>query len=189
MRRLPHLLPATLSTCLVGLALLTSPSARADVSSWLEVGGGLGFLGHPGFHRGTDSVLRLGTGMGSNPLSPIIVGGMLRTDTWFDHGTDLSLALRVTERGFVAGDWGAALDIGGLSRFWGDTVHGGVGTLTLGAPFGLQLSTSYLMARSKERALSVLFGIDLARLTIYRRSGDNWWRNPLPLDRPARPRP
>jgi len=189
--RLPRLLlRAALPTCLVGLVLFPSSPARADVSSWLEVAGGLGFLGHPSFDQGTDSVLRLGTGMGSQPLAPVIVGGMLRTDTWFSHGTDLSLSLRVTERGFVSGDWGAAVDLGGLSRFWGDdTVHGALGTLTLGAPFGLQLSTSYLMAQSKERALTVSFGIDLARLTIYRRSGDNWWRNPLPLDRPARPRP
>jgi hypothetical protein len=168
----------------VGIATM-SVEARADVSSWLEVGGGVGWLGRPHFNQGTSSLFRLETGMGTSPLHPLVVGGVLRTDSWIGHGTDLALLLRVADQGYASGDWGIGVDIGGTSRFWGRNSHGFAGDLLLGAPWGIQLQLGGSLASHSTRSVTAILGVDLARLTIYRQSGGNWWKNPLPLDRPV----
>ena len=129
-------------------------------------------------------VLQLETGMGTPPSRDIIVGGLLRTQTNFGDGTDLSLSLRLATHGFVNGDWGAALDLGGYQRWWGPESTGFIGGLSLGAPWGITLSATALRGTESALGFAAVLGIDLARLTVYRRSGSNWWKNPFPAYRP-----
>lgn len=174
----------TLLLAFVGIATV-SGEAEADVSSWLEVGAGVGWLGRPHFDDGSTTQFRLETGMGTSPLRPLVVGGVFRTNSWLSHGTDLSLLVRIADRGYASGDWGIGVDLGGTSRFWGRDSHGFTGDLLLGAPWGLQLQLGGDVLSHHTRGITAIIGLDLARLTIYRRSGRNWWKNPLPLDRPV----
>ena len=42
------------------------------------------------------------------------------------------------------------------------------------------------LALAQIAAFGATLGVDLARLTVYRRSGQNWWKNPFPAYRPER---
>ena len=106
-----------------------------------------------------------------------------RTSVSRFRGTDLGLSLRTATKGFVLGDWGAALDLGGYDRLWEGGSLGGQGSLVLGAPWGITLSLSGGMGTNDERHASAVIGIDFARLTVYRRSGENWFMNPYPANR------
>jgi hypothetical protein len=169
------------------LVSLLEHTARADVSSWLFVGGGVTQVGK---FSTTDSAreptLRLATGMGTDPAQPFIVGGLIRLDTLFGRGSDLTAALRLADYGFVNGNWGIAVDVGGLARFWGPTdIYGGTATVIAGAPWGLELELGGLLGSHGTQGFSAILGIDLARLTVYRQSGRSWWKNTFPAVRPA----
>ena len=159
--------------------------AGADVSSWLFVGGGPSWL-----RQGSDAELELApslqiqTGMGTPPSRTIVLGGLGTMQTHFGHGTDLGLALRIATHGFVNGDWGAALDLGGYQRWWGEGSTGGTAALVLGAPWGITLGLNGSMGTNDHLGYSGVLGIDLARLTVYRRSGQSWLKNPFPAYRP-----
>jgi hypothetical protein len=173
-----------LAILLAGLLLSITVPARADVSSWLFFGAGPSWL-----RRGDESFesqpsLQMETGLGGPPDSPVVLGGLARVHTHFGSGTDLALLLRGASSGFVAGDWGAGLDLGAYQRFWGAGSTGGVGSLVLGAPWGITASISAGWGTGEALSLSAVLGIDLARLTIYRSSGTNWWSNPFPSPRP-----
>ncbi len=131
----------------------------------------------------TQPLLSLQTGMGTPPNSPIIVGGMFKLNTYFGRGTDLGLSLRTATQGFVLGDWGAAIDLGGYQRFWEVGSTGGQGSLVLGAPWGITLDVTGGIGTNDARHVSAVIGIDFARLTIYRTSGQNWFMNPYPAHR------
>lgn len=160
-------------------------NSKADVSSWMFVGGGVTQVGQFAEDNFKKPTLRLATGMGTDPSNPFVVGGLFRLDTLFGKGSDLSAALRLADYGFVNGNWGVAVDLGGLARFWGlNRVYGGTATLIGGGPWGLELELGAMLGTHDTQGFSAIFGIDLARLTVYRQSGTSWWKNTFPAVRP-----
>ncbi len=154
--------------------------ARADVSSWLFLGGGAGLLRQSG-----DSTLpmslQLDAGMGTPPSGRLILGGLGRVQGYWGHGADVSLLVRAATHGFVNGDWGGAIDLGGYGRFWGVGSQGITGSLVLGAPWGITFDIGGSLGSNDQQSVSAVLGIDLARLTVYRQSGLGWWPNPFPV--------
>jgi hypothetical protein len=165
-------------------ALSAAPDARADVSSWLYAGTGATHLESDAEQGRLRMTLDLSTGMGSPPSGSLIVGGLLRSQTHFSDGTDLALLLRLATHGFANGEWGVALDGGGFQRFWGTGSEGWTGALVLGGPWGLTLDGVASFGSGGATSLGATLGLDLARLTVYRRSGSSWWKNEFPAHRP-----
>lgn len=166
----------------VGLSLPSA--ARADVSSWLFVGSGPSWVHDRQSGTTLQPALQLDTGMGTDPSHAVIVGGVLRWQTHFGRGTDLGLVLRTATGGFVNGDWGGAIDLGGYERWWGVGSSGGTAALVLGAPWGVTLTLGGALGSNEGRGMTAVLGVDLARLTIYRRSGSAYWQNSFPAYRP-----
>jgi hypothetical protein len=163
-------------------ALAYAPGAQADVSSWLFVGGGAAAVSTRGEEQVTPD-FGLDVGMGSPPSGALIVGGVWRFQPHFGHGTDFGLSLRTATRGFVNGDWGLALDLGGYLRT-AHTSEGALGSLVFGGPWGLVLAATASYGTHDARTVSGLLGVDLARLTVYRQTGSRWWKNPFPVNPP-----
>ncbi|MGC4066492.1 MAG: hypothetical protein QM784_18030 [Polyangiaceae bacterium] len=161
----------------------SSREAKADVSSWLSLGSGVNKMGGLGWHRDTIPSLRLGTGMGTDPSHAFVLGGFFRLDTLFDRGTDLSMSLRFADYGFVNGQWGFAIDAGPMARFWGETAYGATVAATLGLPWGFELGLQSAIGEDRIRTYGGFFALDLARLTVYRRSGSSYWKNRFPAYR------
>jgi hypothetical protein len=155
--------------------------ARADVSSWVYAGFG------PASFEGDKLryTLQLETGLGTPP-STIVAGGLFRVQPYFGLGTDLALLGRVATSGFQQGGFGLALDAGGYQRFWGEGSSGGLGSLVLGAPWGITLSASAGTGTNDARFASLTLGLDFARLTVYRTSGTSWFPNPHATDERGR---
>jgi len=170
------------AVALFGLGI--SRPARADVSSWLYVAPGASFTQQGGEGTQSQPTLQLDTGLGTPPAGTVIFGGLFHVQTHFGRGTDLGLMLRTATHGFVNGGFGAALDLGGYERWWELGSAGGMGQLVLGAPWGITLAAGAGAGTNDGRHYSVTLGIDLARLTVYRRTGDSWWKNPFPAYRP-----
>jgi hypothetical protein len=167
------------------LALLVSARrAHADVSSWVFVGGGVSQLAQSALPSSTVASMRVHFGMGTDPSHPLIFGGLFSFEPHFGYGSDLSLSLRTTTRGYVNGGFGLALDLGPYERFWGQGSVGGAGTLWLGAPWGVSLGLGGSVGTNDARGFSAILGIDFARLTIYRNSGTSAFLNPFPAYRP-----
>jgi hypothetical protein len=101
--------------CVLSMAgfapLFVSKNAHADVSSWMLVAGGAGNVPTVAERR-TLGTLQLDSGFGSSPQGDWVVGGLVRSLTFFDAGTDLGLLLRTSTGGFSRGQWGLALDVG-----------------------------------------------------------------------------
>lgn len=180
----------SLLTLFVAAATVAAASpAAADVSSWLAVGGGYG-LEHNAVASRTDRATALGfsLGVGSSPRNPVVVGGMLRTMTFFTLGTDLSLAARVASGGFARGQWGLAVDVGAAGRWWKQGDYGSYplqGIVTLGAPWGLQLALGAhfwsIGGDPVARGGFAMFEVDLLRLTVMRHGAtDRLWYNASP---------
>lgn len=121
--------------------------------------------------------------MGTDPSHPWVVGGVFRVDTLLGKGTDLSLMLRLASHGYVNGDWGLAIDAGPLARYWGADAYGGAAVLTVGAPWGFEAGLSASYGEEHAQSVGCFVGIDLARLTVFRRSGTSWWKNYFPAYR------
>jgi hypothetical protein len=166
--------------------MFLAPSSRADVSSWLFTGVGASILERPSVAREVVPSLQIDTGLGSSPASPIAVGGLLRMQTRFGEGTDFGLLLRTASGGYVRGDWGAAIDLGGYLRKWGDGSPGFAGSLSLGAPWGITLNADITQGPNEVRTYAAVLGLDFARFTVYRSTGGNWWPNPYPAPPPSR---
>lgn len=184
---MPASVPSRLLRCAPAAALFVALSAcasraSADVSSWIFAGYGPAAV-DDGSGFKTTSLLALETGLGTPPTGPLVFGGMFKLGTYFGRGTDLGLSLRTASRGFVLGDWGAALDLGGYDRLWEVGSLGAQGSLVLGAPWGITLSVTGGMGTNDARHGSAVIGIDFARLTVYRSSGESWFMNPYPAGR------
>jgi hypothetical protein len=123
--------------------------------------------------------MQIEAGVGSPPSGAVIVGGMFKTITYFGHGTDLALALRGATGGFVRGGFGLAIDAGAFHRGWDLGSNGFIGALVLGAPFGLQLTGVFERGTNDVQAFGAILGIDLLRLTVYRRTSGSYWPNPI----------
>jgi hypothetical protein len=168
-------LALALATLLVTLA--QTPAARAQATSWLYVGGGTAVL-----DRGdteSHAALQLDTGLGSSAVHPLVVGGMFRVQGYFGAGADLGLAARLVTRGFAIGGFGLGIDAGVYQRWWGPGSTGFTGNLVLGAPWGLTLLTGASVGSGDERIYFATLGIDLARLTVHRNVGLDWFTNPM----------
>lgn len=161
---------------------------NADVSSWFAVGGG-GALerNRPAATRTLVPSMTYSMGVGSTPLAPVVVGGLVRGSTLFSLGTDLSLAVRAATGGFARGNWGVALDAGVLWRPW-DSNFGEwplQGVLTLGSPWGLQIAGGTELWSvdhgTQAQGFFAALEIDLLRLTVMRQGdSERWWPNPNP---------
>lgn len=172
---------------LLATGLSFSSRAEADVSSWLYLGGGASQVKNEGLERSILPSLQLETGMGSSPANSFVFGGLLRTHTYFGEGTDLALLFRGASHGFVNGGFGLAVDVGPYQRWWGEGSTGALGSVSLGMPWGVNVSASAGFGTSDAQTWGLTVGIDFARLTVYRRSGEQWWKNPFPAYRPDEP--
>ena len=182
---------------LCGLAPLactlhTSP-ASADTSSWLSYGGGYGLKRSEAtgtYDRAT--AMSFSVGVGTDPNSSVVIGGLLRGTTYFTLGTDLGVALRGATGGFARGQWGFAVDIGPMWRTWGSGNYGRFplsGLFIVGAPWGLQLGVGgefwNIGGEPYARGVVAVLEIDLLRLTVMRRGAtDHYWENPSPAGGP-----
>jgi hypothetical protein len=165
-------------------------TAHADVSSWFTGGGGYGVAKSESrgeYDRAT--ALSFSIGVGTTPTSSVVVGGLVRTTTYFTLGTDLDLSARVATGGFARGQWGLAFDIGPGWRSWARrSDYGGFplhAMIVGGAPWGLQLGVGAnllsLDGGTSSQGAIALLEIDLLRLTVMRQGAtDRWWENPSP---------
>jgi hypothetical protein len=177
--------PKTLlaSGAVVLAALAFAPEARADASAWMFLGGGTTAWKQARLKLLPEAALAFDIGIGTTPNAPLIVGGLFRLQPIFNDtggGADLSLMLRVATHGFQAGNFGIAVDVGMYERPWWTTSTGLTGEVTLGAPFGLQISAGGQYGTDNAQGITVVAGIDLLRLTIYRQVGLSNWSNPSP---------
>jgi hypothetical protein len=180
----------TLVFLVAGIVLGTrARDARADVSSWLAVGGGYAAeVNRDTAARDFEPTLTYSMGVGTSPLSRLVLGGVLRGTTMFGFGTDLGLAVRAATGGFARGNWGAALDAGVLWRSWGGSSYGDwplQGVLTIGSPWGFQLAVGAqvwsVSGGVQAQGLFAALEIDLLRLTVMRQGpSERWWPNPAP---------
>ena len=131
-------------------------------------------------------------GVGTDPRSSLVVGGVFRSVTYGNLGTDISLSARFASGGYARGQWGVALDVGVAARLWQSSDYGAYplqGVLTLGAPWGLQvaLGTDVWSIGGAPFATGgfALVEIDLLRLTVMRQGAtDAIWKNPSPAGGP-----
>ncbi|HEY6077792.1 MAG TPA: hypothetical protein VIW29_03270 [Polyangiaceae bacterium] len=171
--------------CLCSLSLLVcSQHARADVASWIYVGGGATALEQDELEARVAPTLAIEAGMGTPATRALSVGGMFKVLTLFGEGADLGISLRVATRSFVTGGFGLALDAGPYQRFWGEGSTGGQAALVLGAPWGITLSIGGGYGTNNAKQLGATLGLDFARLTVHRLAGENWFPNPHPAYRP-----
>jgi hypothetical protein len=182
-------LPLPLALALTLAADLAPRSARADVTSWLAVGGGAGIeRNHDTGKSTSDPAMTYSIGVGSSPAATLVVGGIVRGNTLFNRGTDLGVAARVCTGGFARGDWGLALDAGAIWRPW-LSQYGAwplQGVITGGSPWGLQLAlganVSSVSGGVPAQGFFAAIELDLLRLTVMRqgRTTERWWYNPAP---------
>jgi hypothetical protein len=184
---------------IVAALVFFAPNARADLTSWAAVGGGYSVEhrggvpavpGSPAVGPGYDWAPAFSAtfGVGSTPIAPFVLGGVVRSTTHFGFGTDVGVMARLTTGGFSRGDWGIALDLGASMRWWGNGNDGRYplqGVLIAGAPFGLQLAVGAdflnLGGDPPSRGGFALIEIDLLRLTLMRQgSSDAAWKDPSP---------
>lgn len=150
----------------------------------MYVASGPTWLKQQGLELHLDPTLAIEAGIGSTPKNPIVLGGMFKIAALFGDGADLGLSLRAATRGFVTGGFGLALDAGPYQRFWGQGSTGGQAAVVLGAPWGITLSLGGGLGSNDASHFGATLGIDFARLTVYRLSGENWFPNPHPAYRP-----
>jgi hypothetical protein len=183
-----HRRTTTLALLFASTAALSTESARADVTSWLGVGGGAAVERNHDTHKSTTvPTMTYSIGVGSSPLASVVVGGLLRGTTLFDRGTDLGLTARVCSGGFARGDWGIALDAGALWRPWlseyGEWPLQAV--VTGGSPWGFQIALGTNLASvsggTPAQGVFAAIELDLLRFTVMRQgSSERWWYNPDP---------
>jgi hypothetical protein len=179
--RSPRWLAARLGLTLALAWIAASSTAAAQATSWLYVGGGAGVI-EPGEAEGdkeTKSSLQIDTGLGTSAEHPIVVGGIFRVQGYFGAGADLGVAARIVTRGFALGGFGAGIDAGVYQRWWGTESTGFNGNLVLGAPWGITLVGGASIGSGDERIYFASLGIDLARLTVHRHTGLDWFANPM----------
>lgn len=171
-------------------ALLSAPAdARADVSSWFAVGGGgASERSLPSASRNVAIAMTGTLGVGTSPMAPLVVGGLVRGTGLFGLGADVGVAVRLATGGFARGDWGVALDGGALWRSWGNGNYGDwplQAVLTAGSPWGFEVAIgTELWSIDGGNAAQGFFAaveLDLLRLTVMRQgASERWWPNPNP---------
>jgi hypothetical protein len=158
-------------------ALGWSAPAAAQATSWLYVGGGAGVVDSG--ERQARVALQVDAGVGTSARHALVAGGIFRAQGYFDAGVDLGGAARLVTRGFALGGFGGGIDAGVYQRFWGEGGPGVVGNLVLGAPWGVTLLGGASFGPGDERVYFVSLGLDMARLTVHRHTGLDWFSNPM----------
>ena len=162
-----------------GLAAASfSRTGHADAASWFSLSGGAGSFSQGGT-RYYPGAFQLELGLGTSPASPVVVGAVAKTLTYFGKGTDLAFTLRTATGGFARGWFGLALDAGAYQRWWGTDSTGFLGAIVFGAPLGLQLTAMTEQGTNDVRAYTATLGIDFLRLTVYRNASGGYWPNPM----------
>jgi hypothetical protein len=165
------------------LLLGSTAPARADVSSWFYLGGGIASAQFAGGSTGHPGTLAVEIGVGSPPDKTVIVGGLFKSFSYFGDGTDFAVALRGASGGFVRGGFGWAVDAGAYERLWGENSTGFLGAIVLGVPFGFQLAATTEQGSHDVRVYGATIGLDFLRLTVYRTAAQSYWPNPFPAGR------
>ena len=164
-------------------------AARGDTTSWLAIGPGYAIERNSFDSTGRRAAtLSMSLGVGTSPKAKLVVGGLVRTVTYFSLGTDLGLAARFATGGFARGDWGVAFDAGVVARTWGGGNFGRFPlqpVVTLGAPWGLQLGLGAQLWNLSGAPFATggfaVVELDLLRLTLMRQgSTDAMWFNASP---------
>jgi hypothetical protein len=166
-----------LGASVLAALLAWAPGARAQATTWLYLGGGAGVLDRG--ERETLSVLQLDTGLGTSANHALVAGGLFRAQGYLGSGIDLSVLARLVSRGFARGDFGAGIDVGAYQRWWGQDSTGFTGNLVLGGPWGITLIAGAMIGTNDQRLYFGSLGFDLARLTVHRHSGLDWFANPM----------
>lgn len=172
------------ASLLAFLACAVAPAvARADVSSWFLVAGGVSRVGLD--HRSPlRAAMMTDIGVGTPASHSIVVGGGARLIPYFGEGVELAAYLRGAMPSYAMGRFGLAVDAGAFTRPFAQGSPGFMGTLNLGAPWGITLSATYGETVHGQGTVTVLAGIDFLRLTVYRTAGETVWPNPYPAYRP-----
>jgi hypothetical protein len=152
--------------------------ASADVTGWVFAGGGATGWKQGDNDYAVNGTLTFDVGAGTAPDRSFIAGGIFRLNPILGEGVDLGLLARVATYGFQGGEIGFALDAGGYVRPWGEGSSGFAGSLNIGGPIGLQLGVNVAVGTNDALAFGATAGIDLLRLTVYRRTLLDWWPNP-----------
>jgi hypothetical protein len=149
------------SIIVFGLASsLLCRSAHADTWPSLFAEGGAGIARNSTSSPAAEGTMRLGVSYGA--ITPLVfVGVGLQVFTHFGHGSEAALVARGARFFDDGADWGLIVDAG-VSR--GFSEFGGIGALSLAAPYGFQLSTVGTLARPERRSIAVLAGFDVVRL-------------------------
>jgi hypothetical protein len=172
--------------------------ARADVSSFLAVGGGAtGQLAQGASTPDMASAITYSAGVGTSPLGKLVGAVMYRGATYVTLGTDVGMTLRLATGGFARGEWGFAIDAGALYRTWGGGSYGTwplQAIATLGSPYGFQLALSSqfwdVSGAPGAEGFAVCLELDLLRLTVTRQGpSERWWPNPNPAGGHEAPAP
>jgi hypothetical protein len=172
------------------VAVAAAPhAAKADVTTWLALGAGIA-VDHAtaGNVTNVNPAFSATMGVGSDPSHHWVVGGVFRSMSRFNEGTDISLSLRVTTGSFSRGDWGVGFDLGPALRLWANNDYGTYplqGAVIFGAPWGLQatLGSDIVNLGGHPASLGAFAVIefDLLRFTLMRQgSSETYWKNPLP---------
>lgn len=189
-RVLPRLLAATAAPLLtLVLVAATSREAHAEPTSWLAVGGGVS-VQRNGVAKLNDAAgaVSASIGVGTSADHALVVGGIFRTVTHWNLGTDLGLGARFASRGFCRGDFGVALDLGVVGRFWEQGRYGEYplqAVVTVGVPWGFQAAIgaqAFNLSGSPQAAGGFfVVELDLLRLTVMRQgSTTSAWPNVAP---------
>jgi hypothetical protein len=149
----------------------------------MSFGGGLSSLTEETASRENRATLQAAFGVGSPSSHPVVLGGIVKSMTYFSNGTDLIAAVRGANGAFARGGWGFAVDAGAYQRWWGLSSTGFAGALVLGAPYGIEAAFTFEDGRNGVRTYAGTLGVDLLRLTVYRTFGENYWPNPFPAAR------
>lgn len=123
--------------------------------------------------------MQLDTGLGTSARDALVAGGLFRVQGYLGEGVDLGAAARLVTRGFALGGFGAGLDAGVYQRLWGERPLGFAGNIVLGAPWGITLLAGASVSLDDDRLYFATLGIDLARLTVHRHTGLDWFENPM----------
>ena len=132
-------------------------------------------------------------GVGSDPTPAWVLGGVFRSMSRFNEGTDISLSLRLTTGGFSRGDWGFGLNLGPGLRLWGNN---GYGTYPLRGPSSSarrggsrrpSARTSSTSRGTPRQWAFALIEFDLLRFTLMRRLDRPVLEEPLPCGGRAEP--
>lgn len=158
------------------VGLRASPAA-ADASSWVSTAAGPAIVADADDER-LVPLLRFDAGIGTSPARSWIFGGGFQLGAHLGQATDLGAGLRLATGPYARGDWGLALDLGAYHRL-ARVSDGLAGALTLGAPWGVVIAANGTVGTEEAWTLGLVMGLDFARLTAHRTSGQQWWPNPL----------